>query len=154
MQPGTTTAVFDLDSLDNTADLDMFVYLSDSCDPNDIVEEVGDSATGSADESVTIEDPEPGAYIVEVDGYEAGAQGSPIAYDLDYFGLGATPGVGSLTATPDPVPVVAGKKSTFTLSWSGLAADTRYRGSVAYAGSSDTHARGGRHAHAFVVTRV
>lgn len=136
--PSTDLARFELDSLDDTADLDMVVYAATSCDPTKITGVVGEAATGSADEELNVEDLPAGTYLVEIDGYEAGTAGSPIPYELNYYGVGAAPGVGGLTATPNPVPVTANKATSFELSWTGLAPATRYFGELSYAGSDVT----------------
>ncbi len=46
------------------------------------------------------------------------------------------PGVGDLTATPNPVPVVAEEPTSFDLSWSGLDPDSKYVGLLMYEGST------------------
>ena len=80
----------------------------------------GQSATGSADESVTLSSPTKGSYRVVIDGFAAAQGESSIAYRYDDFVLPSTGGVGSLTASPNPVPVTQGESTQFTASWSGL----------------------------------
>lgn len=133
----TDSARFELDSTDDTADLDMYVYTSGSCDPATVTAVAGEAATPAADETLTLEAPAPGTYLVEVDGYAAGSAGSPIDYTLDYFGIGATSGVGDLTVTPDPVPVQLGRTTSFTLGWTGLEPASTYLGRLTYAGSDE-----------------
>ncbi len=58
---GTKAARFSLDSADDTADLDLFVYLG-----GDLVDL---SASGSADEQVTLLNPAEGTYDVYVNGF-------------------------------------------------------------------------------------
>lgn len=136
--PGTDLGRFELDAADDTADLDMYVYSATSCDPATATAVVGEAATGSADEVLNVTDLPAGIYLVEVDGFSAGSAGSPIDYELNYYGVGATPGVGGLTATPNPVPVTSNKPTSFELSWTGLAPATRYFGQLSYAGTDDT----------------
>src|SRR5665811_1904915 len=67
----TKLARFDLDSAANAADMDLYVATATanqdgSCDP---VSLVGQSASGSEDESVSLVNPAAGTYYVEVDGY-------------------------------------------------------------------------------------
>lgn len=131
----TSFARFDLDATDANADLDLFVYTSDSCDPADITGEAGTSATSSSDERLDLVAPDAGTYIVDVNGYAAGSSGSPIPFRLDTYALDPTATLGSFTATPNPVPVTATQPTSFTVSWSGLQAGARYLGLVDYDGS-------------------
>jgi subtilisin family serine protease len=122
----TRAARFSLDSLDDTADLDLFVYKDG--------EFVDLSASGAADEQVTLLAPDEGTYDVYVNGFTT--PGGSTAYELSNFVLGAAD-LGNLTVSPDPVPAPAqlGEPSTVTASWSGLDATKRWFGAVAYAGS-------------------
>ena len=128
----SSLARFDLDSSDDTGtDLDLFVYRVVS--PTDLrYYEKWQSASGSADESVSLDDPTAGTYMVEVHVYSFT---DPFTWDLDTAVVGAG-GEGSLTATPNPLPVTESTPTSYTLSWAGLAADTRYFGVVRY-GESD-----------------
>ena len=128
-------ARFDLDAADDTADLDMFVYHSTSCSPDDIDAQVGESATGSADELVTLTNPPAGSYLVEIDGFSAGDAGSPMAYQLRSYDITPSSTAGHLTVSPNPVPVVARKSRTFDVSWSGLAGGSSYLGLLEYEGA-------------------
>ncbi len=75
---------------DQGADLDLTVY-----DENGA--QVGQSADGDSEESVTIPNPAAGTYTVEVDGYEV-PSGST---EYDYLDVFTSPELGSLTVT-DP----------------------------------------------------
>jgi subtilisin family serine protease len=132
---GSELARFDLDAADDTADLDMTVYHSTSCNPDDIDALAGTSATGSADESVTVTDPPAGSYIIEVDGFAAGDDGAPMAYDLRTYDLGPAATLGNLTVTPNPVPVVDQQETSFDVTWSGLDPDGWYLGMLEYDGA-------------------
>ncbi|HYF73496.1 MAG TPA: S8 family serine peptidase [Nocardioides sp.] len=134
---GATLAKFQLDAADDTADLDLYVYSSASCSVEDAIAEVGSSATASADEAVTLRDPEPGTYLVDIQGFSAGVAGSPMAYEFDFWSVDPTSTAGSLTVTPDPVPVTANEETTLTVSWSGLDAGTHYLGYLEYADSDE-----------------
>ena len=131
---GVDHARFDLDAVDDTADLDLYVYAAESCDPSTIYALAGQSATGSADERVDLTDPAPGAYYYEIDGYAAGEAGSPIEFVMDTF-LVTPEGVGDLTVDPNPVVTTANEETTFEVSWTGLEAGTRYLGLLEYAGA-------------------
>ncbi len=125
---------FDVDAADDTADLDLFTYEATAgcCELTAVGPE---SATGSADESVTIEDPTAAAYVVFVDGFAAGEDGSPMDFRLDGYDVNPAGDLGDLTATPDPLPVSQGEESTYTVSWSDLDPDGRYLGQVLYGGT-------------------
>jgi hypothetical protein len=134
---GATLAKFQVDAADDSADLDLFVYASGSCSTDDVIGEVGSSATASADEAVTLRDPEPGTYLVEIQGFSSGDAGAPMQFAFDFWSVDPTSTAGNLTVTPDPVPVNANKETTLTASWSGLEAGTHYLGYLEYANSDD-----------------
>ena len=126
MPSGTVAARFSLDSADDTADLDLFVYLD-----GDFVDL---SASGAADEQVTLIAPAAGTYDVFVNGFAT--PGGSTAYGLANFVVPATD-AGNLTLTPNPVPPPAtlGDPSTVTGTWSGLDTTKRYFGVISYDGS-------------------
>lgn len=132
---GVDYARFDLDAIDDSSDLDLYVYAADSCDPATIYAYAGQSATGSADERVDITAPEAGAYFFEVDGYAAGSEGSPIEYDFDTFLVGAGADLGDLTVEPNPVPTQAQQPTSFDVSWTGLEEGAEYLGLLTYEGA-------------------
>jgi subtilisin family serine protease len=123
---GTMAARFSLDSVDDTADLDLFVYLD-----GDFVDL---SASGAADEQVTLLAPAEGTYDVYVNGFDT--PGGSTAYGLANFVVGSSD-AGNLTLSPDPVPPPAtlGDPSTVTATWSGLDPALRYFGVISYAGT-------------------
>lgn len=129
---GTTLSRFDLNSSDDTgSDLDLFV--SRVVSPDDLrYYERFTSATASADERVTLSDPTPGTYLIEANLYSFTG---PFTWDMTYANV-VPGGDGSLTATPNPLPVEQGVATSYELSWQGLAAQTRYLGVVRY-GDSD-----------------
>ncbi len=129
---GTTLSRFDLDSSDDTgSDLDLFV--SRVVSPDDLrYYERYTSATGSADERVSLTDPTPGTYLVEANIYSFTA---PFTWDMTYANV--TPGgEGQLTATPNPLAVQQGTPVAYDLSWQGLAPEKRYLGVVTYGDSA------------------
>ncbi|GAA4706192.1 hypothetical protein GCM10023349_25270 [Nocardioides conyzicola] len=138
--PGTKLAKFEADAADADADIDVFVLAASTCDttdPNGQFSLVGQSATASGDEAVTLLNPDAGTYVIEVDGFSAGSSGSPIAYDFDFWDIDAAATAGNLTPTPDPVPVQANKKTSVKVDWTGLDPASHYLGYLAYAGSPD-----------------
>jgi subtilisin family serine protease len=129
---GSTLARFDLDSSDDEgSDLDLFVYRV--VGPEDWrYYEVWQSASASADESVSLVNPTAGTYLVEAHVY---SYTEPFTWDLTAAVVGEG-GEGSFTATPNPLPVTESVPATYTLSWTGLTPETRYFGVVQY-GDSD-----------------
>ena len=112
--PGTTLARFRSDSTDDTADIDLTVLASKTCNPDDAVGIAGQSGTASGDEEVTLRDPEPGTYIAVVNGFSAGTTGSPIAYAFDFWDVDPSATAGAPQVTPNPVPVRASGRTPTT----------------------------------------
>ena len=123
---GTRAARFSLDSDDNTADLDLFVYQGGQL--------VDLSASGSADEQVTLLDPAAGTYDVYVNGFAT--PGGTTTYHLSNFVV-ASADLGNASVSPDPAAVTVGSPTTLTLNWSGLDTSKSYFGVINYAGSDD-----------------
>ena len=128
----TKFARFDLDAIDDRADLDLYVYRLNAAGVP--VALAGQSATGSADERVTLVNPMAGKYLVEVDGYSAAPGGSSIAYRYDRYLVTPATTLGDLAADPNPVPVTQGQPTTFRAVWSALETG-RYLGALEYAGA-------------------
>jgi len=129
---GATLARFDLDSSDDEGtDLDLFVYRV--VGPTDFrYYEMWQSASASADESVSLTSPTAGTYLIEAHVYSYTA---PFTWDLTSATV-VPGGEGELTATPNPLSVVESTPAKYTLSWTGLQPGTRYFGVVQY-GESD-----------------
>lgn len=106
-------------------DLDMYVYAVDSAGN---LTQVGQSAGGTADESVTLTDP--GTYAVFVDLFNNPNTG-PLAVKLHSWAVPPS-AAGNFTATPASQAVTLGKPATVTAAWTGLTAGTRYLGLVEY----------------------
>jgi hypothetical protein len=123
---GTAALRLSLDSADNTADLDLFVYQDGTL--------VDLSASGSADEQTTAVDPEAATYDVYVNGFST--PGGSTSYNLYTF-IVPSADAGNTTLSPNPVPAPAalGDPAEVTATWSGLDAATRYLGVIHYAGS-------------------
>jgi subtilisin family serine protease len=122
---GATFARFDLNSADDTADLDLFAY---RMTPSGGLTLDGQSASGSADERIDIGYPFAATWVIEVDAY-SGAGDIPFTLTNSVI---TADGVGSLTAEPASVTTRVGVTSTSTISWSGLTDGTDYLGRVEY----------------------
>jgi hypothetical protein len=123
---GTAAARFSLDSDDNTADLDLFVYRGATL--------VGLSASGSADEQVTLDAPSAATYDVYVNGFAT--PGGTTAYHLANFVVPAT-SAGNAAVTPNPAAATQGVPVTLTATWSGLDPAKRWFGVISYSGATD-----------------
>jgi hypothetical protein len=121
----TKAARFSLDAVDDTADLDLWVYLDG--------EFVDLSASGAADEEVTLLEPDAGTYSVYVNGFTT--PGGATAYSLANFVVGAADLPNSSVTTG--VPVTVGTPVTLTASWTGLDLAQRWLGVVSYENSDD-----------------
>lgn len=121
---GTAFARFDLDSIDDSADLDLTVYLLNA-DGNPIAG--WQSATASGDERVDLVAPDAGNYLVYVDIYSANPT---TAFDLHTYSI--TPGGAPIALAPEVIPGVQGVPFTYTASWSGLEAHSSYLGLINY----------------------
>lgn len=129
---GTTLSRFDLDSSDDAgSDLDLTVYRVVSADDLRYYER-WQSATGSADEQVTLPAPTAGTYLVVANVYSTSA---PMTWDMTYANV-QPEGEGAFTATPNPIEAVRGQATSYELSWTGLTAGTRYLGLVQYGESA------------------
>ncbi|WP_223158882.1 S8 family serine peptidase [Microcella alkalica] len=121
---GAAMARFDLDSLDDTADLDLVVYqLDDTGTPI----AVWVSATGAADERVDLVAPEAGQYLVLADVYSAPGT---VGWDLTVTSV--VPGGAELALDPAVLAGEQGVETSYTASWSGLEPDSSYLGLVSY----------------------
>jgi hypothetical protein len=121
---GSQYARFDLDTTDNTADLDLVVYQLDAAGTPIAAFQ---SATGSADERVNLLAPDAGSYLAEVTVYAAPA---PTTFDLRTYAV-AKKGA-ALTLTPPVLPGKQGVPATYTAAWAGLAPYSNYLGLVNY----------------------
>ncbi len=119
-----TAARFSLDSADDTADLDLFVYMDG--------ELVDLSASGAADEQVTLIAPADGTYDVYVNGFAT--PGGSTTYGISNFVVDAVD-AGNTTVTPDPAAVTTGVPITLTATWTGLDTAKRWFGVISYAGA-------------------
>jgi hypothetical protein len=120
---GAKAARFSLDAANDGTDLDLYVYKGGTL--------VALSASGAADEEVTMLAPAAGSYDVYVNGF-AGTS----AYVLTNFVVGNVD-AGNLVISPDPATVTSAQPVTLTATWSGLDAAKRYLGVVSYSNASD-----------------
>ncbi|HEU4349280.1 MAG TPA: S8 family serine peptidase, partial [Actinoplanes sp.] len=123
---GTKVARFSADAADDSADLDLFVYRGGQL--------VGISASGAADEQVTLMAPAAGTYDVYLNGFAT--PGGSTSYGLANFVVGAADLPNSSVTTG--VSVTLGVPATLTASWNGLDVTQRWLGVISYAGQAST----------------
>jgi hypothetical protein len=87
---------------DQGADLDLYVYREGTL--------VGQSADGDSEEAVSIEDPEPGTYTVEVDGFDVPAGTT----EYDYRDVFFSPSLGSVAVPATFVTLANGATATIS----------------------------------------
>jgi hypothetical protein len=121
---GTIAARFSLNAADDTADMDLFVYKGGTL--------VDLSASGAADEEVTLIRPEAGTYDVYVNGFAGGT----LSYAISNFVVPPT-SAGNASVSPDPASVTIAVPVTLTASWTGLDLTKRWFGAISYAGSDN-----------------
>jgi subtilisin family serine protease len=126
---GTTYARFALydDAIPTGNDLDMYVYKGSTL--------VGSSGSGTSQEIVNLTNPEPGAYTVYVHGWQTLGAGTT-SYTLFSWLLDGT-SAGNMTVTA-PSSATIGVSASLGLTYSGLAAATRYLGAVDYKNGATT----------------
>jgi subtilisin family serine protease len=127
---GSTYARFSLFDGDVVpgSDLDLFVYQGASL--------VGQSAAGGSDEEVNFAFSSPTAGPIALTVYVHGwgiVGGGSSPFKMHFWGLG-TADEGNMTVSA-PATAATGETGTIELSFDGLAAGTRYLGSVAYGGT-------------------
>ena len=124
---GTTYARFSLFDVDVAAgsDVDLYVYGPTGAS-------VGGSGNGGSDEEVNLVNPTPGAYTVYMHGWGLPTGSSP--FRLHAWALGAT-AAGNMVVSA-PASAAIGQTGAIGISTSGLAASTKYLGSVAYGGAA------------------
>jgi hypothetical protein len=122
---GTTHARFSLfnEFTDGSDDLDLYVF-------NSAGTLIGASGGGETNEEVNLLNPAAGTYTVWVHGFAT--EGPDANFTLFRWLIGST-AVGNMSVDA-PTTATTGATGTITLTFSGLAAATRYLGSVAYSG--------------------
>ena len=116
-------ALFDSE-VSQQSDLDLEVYLNGTL--------VGSSGGSTTAEAVNLLNPAAGTYTVRVVGF--GVPVGAASFKLFSWGLGSA-AEGNLTVNA-PATATTGQTGTITLQTSGLAAGTKYLGSVVYGGSA------------------
>ncbi|WP_434156607.1 S8 family serine peptidase [Clavibacter nebraskensis] len=99
---------------------------------------VDTEVTSSPSERVVVTAPPAGSYVIGVEAETVAGSAAKADVDLTRFDVRASGGQGSFAVTPAQLPVAQGRKATYTASWSGLAAGSRYLGLVSYSGSGAT----------------
>lgn len=119
---GTEYARFSLfdEYTDGDDDLDLFVYKGSTL--------VGSSGYGTSAEEVNLTKPSAGDYTIWVHGWQT--DGADANFTLFTWALGAAD-AGNMTVTAPPSATL-GSTEPITLSFSGLATDVRYLGTVTY----------------------
>ena len=127
-------ARFALDSANDSADLDLAVYRIVGSSAS----LVGTSASGAADEQVTLVAPAAGTYVALLQGYAnaPGTSNSPFVFDFAAVTPSST--AGGFAVSPANPTTTAGRPITLTASWSGLSADASYLGWIEYVDGSGT----------------
>ena len=119
---GTSVARFDLNAEDDADDLDLYIGVGANL--------VAASATGAADEQVTLTRPAAATYDVYVDGFDDAQGEGQIPFRLTNWVV-PNSDQGNLTVSPDPVAVTAGERFRYTASWN-VGLDQRWFGYVSY----------------------
>jgi subtilisin family serine protease len=130
---GTTLAqhsTFDADFPAGT-DVDLFLYEAGTSNL------VAQSAGGSAEETIRLENPTAGTYDLYVVLFGA-APGTTTQVVPTYLWALDGSAKGNLTVTPATAPATAGTPVTLTAAWSGLTAGTRYLGRIAFGDGTQT----------------
>lgn len=120
---GTVAARFSLDAVNNTDDLDLYVYRGSTL--------VGLSASGAADEQVTLLNPTAATYKVYVNGF-AGVG----TYAISNFVL-PSGDAANASVSPNPASVTQGAPTTLDANWSGLDTSKRWFGVIRYTGTTN-----------------
>ncbi|MGY0230181.1 S8 family peptidase [Longispora urticae] len=123
---GTTLsrfATFNADYAMGT-DVDVFLYKKSGT----TLTLVGESAGGSADESVTLFGS--GTYVVYIDLFGGAVGATEVGIQHHSWIVGGT--AGNLTVNTPSLPVVLAKPYSLTATWSGLEAGKRYLGALQY----------------------
>ncbi|MCB0032721.1 MAG: S8 family serine peptidase, partial [Anaerolineales bacterium] len=119
----TRISLFD-DYTDGNDDLDLYVFGPQSAG----FPFVAGSGSGTSAEEVNLTFPAAGVYLVAVHGWQT--DGADANYTLFDWSVSATPG-GSLSVSA-PASATLGSTEPVDVSWSGLAADTKYLGAVSH----------------------
>jgi Fibronectin type-III domain len=130
---GTTLAQHSTFNADFPAgtDVDLFLYEAGTSNL------VAQSAGGSAEETIRLENPTAGSYDLYVVLFGAAPGTTTQAVPTYLWALDGT-AKGNLTVTPASAPATAGTPVALTAAWSGLTAGNRYLGRIDYGDGTDT----------------
>ncbi|HET7414122.1 MAG TPA: S8 family serine peptidase [Arthrobacter sp.] len=126
---GTQLAKFDLDAVDDEADLDLVVV---ELDADGVPVDLWQSASDAADESVTISEPHTTAYLVQVNIHSAEEESKTAEFDLTSFVVQDEATEDALTASPESISTKQGESQRIKLSWKDLDDNSVYIGLVSY----------------------
>jgi hypothetical protein len=130
---GTTLAqhsTFDADFAPGT-DVDLFLYEAGTSNL------VAQSAGGSAEETIRLENPTAGSYDLYVVLFGVPTGTTSLAVPTNLWALDGT-AKGNLTVSPASTAATAGTPVTLTAAWSGLTAGSRYLGRISYGDGTST----------------
>jgi hypothetical protein len=130
---GTTLAqqsTFDADFTTGT-DVDLFLYEAGTSNL------VAQSAGGSAEETIRLENPAAGSFDLYVVLFGAAPGTTSLTAPTNLWALDGT-AKANLTVTPASPAATAGTPVTLTAAWSGLTAGSRYLGRISYGDGTST----------------
>jgi subtilisin family serine protease len=123
-------------TVDPATDIDLYVLYRKTFSPDlSTWKEVAQSATPKAAESVSINKPAAGSYLVIVDPYSIPSGGAD--FQTSIYQVAKTGGSGHLNASSSSIHSSKTGVQSFRLGWGGLTADTSYLGLIRY-GSGTT----------------
>lgn len=131
---GAKVAQFSVRTPNTTSDLDLAVY--QVIDGQRVL--VGQSATGAANETVTLTAPAAGEYIAQVAGFANAAGTTTTPFSFRAAVVTTTSAEGNFTVTPTNPVAVVGRPIQIKASWSGVDANTPYLGWIEYPDGSGT----------------
>ncbi|WP_166408965.1 S8 family serine peptidase [Labedella phragmitis] len=123
---GTTFARFALDASDDTADLDLHLFMYDEYEQ---IIPLQQGTTPNADETLDVPGLSAGRYLLEVDFY---AGDGDLDYSLTSYLLGKGTTEGALTATPEKLEMTLGEPASVTATWAGLEPGSHYFGRIGF----------------------
>ena len=127
VRANTKVARFDLNAENDNDDLDLYIGVGTTL--------VAASASGEADEQVTLKTPDEGTYDVYVAGFADSDGGGS---DFTHTGWAVPPAdQGNLEVRPDPISVTIGERFSYRAIWENLSLDQRWFGYVKYVGRGE-----------------
>lgn len=136
VKAGEKALVLEAAPVDGASDLTL--YLQKVGKTADDLKLISLQQTSSLSERIVVPAPEAGDYIVGVEASKLAGSATSVDYDLTRYDVQSSGGQGSFAVSPARLALTAGKKATYTASWSGLAAGKSYVGLVSYGGTAAT----------------